>query len=75
MSGFNVPRSRVVRDALRKDRLIPLRELLRMSQREFYNPAYEGVPYAQAWSFVYFLMKFEHKDKKIRERVRNFNID
>jgi hypothetical protein len=69
-SGFNPMRSRAVRKAAQKDRLIPLRELVKMSHRDFMADAH--VAYAQSWSFTYFLTTYKHTNKKIQRRVRDF---
>jgi hypothetical protein len=72
-SGFNPMRSKDVMAAERRDTLIPLRELVKMSHQEFMvDPQ---VSYAQSWSFTYFLTTYTHPNKKIQRRVRNFYRD
>ena len=75
MKGYNRVRSPVITKALRQGELIPLRKLLKMSHAEMYQPQIQSIAYAQSWSFVYYLMTYKHRDKKIQKRVRNFNVD
>lgn len=72
---FNARRSKTVNRALRQGELVDLRDLIKMSHREFYAPDIIHVAYAQAWSFVYFLVTYKHPNRKIQERVRNFYRD
>ena len=74
-TGFNRHRAVVVTDALKKNKLVPLRELIKMSQAEFYSSANVGVAYSEAWSFIYFLTTYTHQDKRLQARVRNFYKD
>lgn len=73
MKAYNPGRHKVVARAHQQGRLIPLRDILRMSKADFYRSRNMSVAYAQAWSFVYFLSKFSHRDPRIQSRVRNFN--
>ena len=72
-SGFNPMRSRTIISMAQRGRLIPLRELVKMSHRDFMQKAH--VAYAQSWSFTYFLTTYRHANKKIERRVRNFYKD
>jgi hypothetical protein len=73
-SGFNLYRSQDVTQALKANKLIPLRDVIRMSHGEAYSGDV-GLFYAEAWSFVYFLTTYTHSDKKIQQKVRNFYKD
>jgi hypothetical protein len=57
-----------------RDRLVPLRDLFRMSREEFYSGDV-GTHYAQAWSFIYFLVSYSSRDKVLEKRVKNFYRD
>jgi hypothetical protein len=75
MNTFNPGRSQAVKYYQQQGRLVPLDELIRMTHREFYQPNVVGVAYAQAWSFVYFLTNFKHKNAKTQRKVRGFYKD
>ncbi len=72
---FNESRERVVQWALREGRLIDLRDLIKMSQADFYHPSRVSIAYAQAWSFVYFLLNYKNTDLTLQRRVRRFYVD
>jgi hypothetical protein len=73
--GFNAGRSAVVGQAAAKHQLIPLRELIKMTRQDFYDPMRAGIAYAQAWSFIYFLTTYTNPSKKMQDRVRAFYKD
>lgn len=49
-------RVNVVKDAEAGDKWIPLKELIKAEQHEYYNRAKVSVMYAEGWAFCYFLM-------------------
>ncbi|MFH1021864.1 MAG: DUF1570 domain-containing protein [Planctomycetota bacterium] len=71
---FNSMRSQSVKIALREGRLFKLRDFIRMGRSEFYGANIDAA-YAQAWSFVYYLLSFKHSDPTIEKRVRQFYKD
>ena len=75
MSQYNPGRHEYLRYMMQRDRLVPLDELIRMSHREFYQPGVIGIAYAQAWSFMYFLVNYKSSNAKVQKAVRNFYVD
>jgi len=75
MNAFNPGRHQYLLRVKQVNKLIPLDELIRMSHQEFYQPNVVGISYAQAWSFIYFLTNFKHKNAKTQKRIRSFYKD
>ena len=75
MNTFNVGRSNVLKAYLRGGRIVPLSKLIRLKHHEFYRPNVVGIAYAQAWSFVHFLINFKHPNPSIQKKVRAFYKD
>ncbi len=48
-------RTPVLKKALQEDKVIPLKDILRFSQAQYYQPDIRSICYAQGWSIVYFL--------------------
>jgi len=72
MNPFNPMRSQHVKVFAQRGRLVPLDQLIRMSHREFYRRDVVGIAYAQAWSFIYFLTNFKHRNPATQRKVRGF---
>ena len=75
MNTFNVGRSNVLKAYLRRGRILPLSKLIRLKHHEFYRPDVVGIAYAQAWSFVHFLINFKHPNPGTQKKVRAFYKD
>tara|TARA_B100001750_G_scaffold218618_1_gene204910 strand:- start:3123 stop:4844 length:1722 start_codon:yes stop_codon:yes gene_type:complete len=75
MNTFNVGRSNVLKAYLRRGRIVPLSKLIRLKHHEFYRPDVVGIAYAQAWSFVHFLINFKHPNPGTQKKVRAFYKD
>tara|TARA_B100000809_G_scaffold157324_1_gene154565 strand:+ start:49 stop:1755 length:1707 start_codon:yes stop_codon:yes gene_type:complete len=75
MNTFNVGRSNVLKLYLRRGRIIPLNQLIRLNHQQFYRPDVVGIAYAQSWSFVHFLINFKHPKPTIQRKVRAFYKD
>lgn len=73
--GFNASRSSEVTQAAARKNLLPLRDLIKMTHEEMYDPVHVHLAYAQSWSFIYFLTNYTNSDRKLQERVRNFYKD
>ena len=75
MNTFNAGRSNVLKHYLRRGRIIPLAQLIRLNHQQFYRPDVVGLAYAQSWSFVHFLINFKHPKPTIQRKVRAFYKD
>ncbi len=60
LGRLNLMRLLVVQSAAKQDRLVPLADLLRYTQREYYANA--SVCYAQGWALCHFLLHGGNKD-------------
>jgi len=58
---------------LKRNQLIPLRDLFHLNHEEFMANA--DVAYAQSYSFITFMMNFHHGDKRLERKVHSFYRD
>ena len=68
LGAINEPRLAMIQSAIRRDRHVPLGELVRYEQRDYYANA--ALCYAEGWSLVHFF--FHHPDYKKKKYVRRF---
>jgi hypothetical protein len=66
----NTYRLGTIRSAIKRNKYIPLKDLVTFNQRKYYAQA--GLAYAQGWSVVHFLM--EHPDYKKQRLVSKFVV-
>ncbi|MEQ8766143.1 MAG: hypothetical protein RL885_19660 [Planctomycetota bacterium] len=57
-------RTPVIRKALQEDTVIPMKDILAYTQRQYYEPKVASICYAQGWSIVYFLREGRLKHKE-----------
>ncbi len=57
--NVNQTRVRTIQQAVQRNQASPLATLINMNRDEYYDPQKIGLNYAQGWSFVYFLWRYE----------------
>ena len=71
----NAYRARSARQLLLDDKLIPLRQLIRMDYHEFYDPKNKTAAYSASYAFISFLMNFRSGDRQLEKQLRGFYKD
>ncbi len=68
LGRMNPTRLPIIQAAVRQNRHVPLKQIIRYTQRQYYsNP---GVCYAEGWALCHFLL--HHKKKKIRKIIPKY---
>ena len=71
--GRNTHQARYAAQLLKQNKLIPIRELIRMDHQSFM--AQMNTTYAQSYSFITFLMNFKSQNQRLQDSVRRFYKD
>jgi Protein of unknown function (DUF1570) len=61
--GVNTWRLETIQEAIRQKTYVPLKEIVRFEQPEYYHPSRIGLCYAQGWSLIYFLRTAKEVEK------------